>query len=228
MNGKKKITQISESLPLGLLLALSGGLMDAYSYVCRGKVFANAQTGNILLFAVNLSERNYLTAMRYFFPVLAFVAGIALAANVRHFFREARKLHWRQTSVMFEMVLLFFVSFLPQSRNLLANCLTSFACGIQVEAFRKIEGTALATTMCIGNLRTATQSLCEWIYARDRENAKKVLLAYGMIGVFAVGAVLGNGCVARWNEGAIRVSCLILLSVFLLMFLEHRRENRQK
>lgn len=66
MNGKKKITQISESLPLGLLLALSGGLMDAYSYVCRGKVFANAQTGNILLFAVNLSERNYLTAQRYF------------------------------------------------------------------------------------------------------------------------------------------------------------------
>lgn len=129
---------------------------------------------------------------------------------------------------MFEMVLLFFVSFLPQSRNLLANCLTSFACGIQVEAFRKIEGTALANYDVHRQPETATQSLCEWIYARDRENAKKVLLGLWMIGVFAVGAVLGNGCVARWNEGAIRVSCLILLSVFLLMFLEHRRENRQK
>lgn len=225
MKSKKGTTQISESLPVGILLALSGGLMDAYSYVCRGKVFANAQTGNILLFAVNLSEKNWLTAMRYFFPVLAFAAGIALAASVRYFFKEAQKLHWRQTSVLFEIILLFFVSFLPQSRNLLANCFTSFACGIQVETFRKIEGTALATTMCIGNLRTATQSFCDLIYTRDRASARKALLACGMIGVFAVGAVIGNGCVVSWREGAIRVSCLLLLAVFLLMFLEHKRDR---
>ncbi|MBC8862671.1 DUF1275 domain-containing protein, partial [Escherichia coli] len=42
--------QISESIGLGLLLALAGGFMDAYSYIERGQVFANAQTGNILLF----------------------------------------------------------------------------------------------------------------------------------------------------------------------------------
>lgn len=37
--------QISESIGLGLLLALAGGFMDAYSYIERGQVFANAQTG---------------------------------------------------------------------------------------------------------------------------------------------------------------------------------------
>ena len=30
------------------LLTLSGGLQDAYTYLRRGKVFANAQTGNIV------------------------------------------------------------------------------------------------------------------------------------------------------------------------------------
>lgn len=39
-----KTKQISESLRLGLLLALAGGFMDAYSYIERGGVFANAQT----------------------------------------------------------------------------------------------------------------------------------------------------------------------------------------
>ena len=39
--------QISESIRLGAILALSGGFMDAYSYMERGEVFANAQTGNI-------------------------------------------------------------------------------------------------------------------------------------------------------------------------------------
>ena len=53
--------QISESIGLGTILALSGGFMDAYSYIERGKVFANAQTGNMLLFGVNLSEGNYQT-----------------------------------------------------------------------------------------------------------------------------------------------------------------------
>ena len=37
-----KAKQISESIELGALLAISGGMMDAYSYIERGEVFANA------------------------------------------------------------------------------------------------------------------------------------------------------------------------------------------
>lgn len=59
--------QISESIGLGLLLALAGGFMDAYSYIERGQVFANAQTGNILLFGINLSEGNWAIAIQYFY-----------------------------------------------------------------------------------------------------------------------------------------------------------------
>ena len=40
---------MSESWPTVALLTFSGGLQDAYSYCVRGKVFANAQTGNIVL-----------------------------------------------------------------------------------------------------------------------------------------------------------------------------------
>ena len=53
---KKKNSQMSSSLAVGILLALAGGFMDAYSYMARGHVFANAQTGNILLVAVAISE----------------------------------------------------------------------------------------------------------------------------------------------------------------------------
>ena len=41
--------QMSESFVVGILLCLCGGFQDAYTYVCRDKVFANAQTGNIVL-----------------------------------------------------------------------------------------------------------------------------------------------------------------------------------
>ena len=96
--------QVSETVRLGLLLALSGGLMDAYSYLFRGEVFANAQTGNILLFSVNLSQGNWGMVKEYGCPVLAFGAGIALAFLIRqHFQRRNIRLHWRQIGVLIEI-----------------------------------------------------------------------------------------------------------------------------
>ena len=79
--------QMSESIVVGLLLSLSGGLMDAYSYLFRGEVFANAQTGNILLFSVYLSRGQWLAALHYLLPVLAFSLGIGFAAVTRHLCR---------------------------------------------------------------------------------------------------------------------------------------------
>jgi uncharacterized membrane protein YoaK (UPF0700 family) len=42
-------TQTSESFRLSALLSFSGGLQDAYTYNVRGGVFANVQTGNVVL-----------------------------------------------------------------------------------------------------------------------------------------------------------------------------------
>ena len=47
--------QMSESVRIGIFLTMAGGFMDAYSYICRGKVFANAQTGNIVLLGQSLA-----------------------------------------------------------------------------------------------------------------------------------------------------------------------------
>lgn len=147
---------------------------------------ANAQTGNILLFGVNLSEGNFKMAIHYFLPVLAFALGIALAEIVHT--KELEILHWRQAAVLIEAVMLVGVSFFPLSLNLLANSLTSFACGIQVESFRKIRGNGIATTMCIGNLRSGTQNLCNYFHNKDIEYFKSSLLYYGII------AMLCNRC----------------------------------
>ena len=123
--------------------------MDAYSYLCRGEVFANAQTGNILLFGVNLSMGHWSKALQYVCPVLAFAIGIAAAEFVRRKFTNRKHVHWRQIIVFCEAVIVFGVMFIPQELNLLANSLTSLACGAQVESFRKIQGNGMATTMCV-------------------------------------------------------------------------------
>lgn len=51
--------QMSDSFRIGAILAAVGGFLDAYTYLARGQVFANAQTGNIVLLGVHLSEGDF-------------------------------------------------------------------------------------------------------------------------------------------------------------------------
>ena len=45
---------MSEAFLTAAFLSISGGLQDAYTYLARGNVFANAQTGNIVLLSHQL------------------------------------------------------------------------------------------------------------------------------------------------------------------------------
>ena len=47
---------MSESLLTAPLIIFSGGLQDACIYLCRGKVFASAPTGNIVLCSAYLFD----------------------------------------------------------------------------------------------------------------------------------------------------------------------------
>ena len=219
----KQTRQMSETIKLGILLALSGGFMDAYSYIQRDQVFANAQTGNMLLFGVNLSEGNLRGALHYFFPVFAFAIGIAIAELVRA--KERDLLHWRQVAVLFEGIILVGVAFIPLDMNLIANSLTSFACGIQVESFRKIRGNGIATTMCIGNLRSGTQNLCNFIRKKDKEDFKKAVLYYGIIVCFVTGAVIGNFFIHMFHERTILCCSVVLFFSFFLMFIDYEKDD---
>lgn len=199
--------------------------MDAYTYIGRGQVFANAQTGNILLLGINLSEGRWVMALRYFFPVFAFVFGIALSDILRYRFKDnPGMIHWRQITILAAALVLVLVAFIPRPLDLLANCLVSFSCGIQVESFRKINGTSMATTMCIGNLRAATEYFTEYACFHDLKAGRKSGLFLGMIVVFVVGAVLGNTCVLIWKEPAILVSAGLMFTGFLLMFIRKEDE----
>lgn len=212
-----KKAQIFESLPLAIILTLSGGFMDAYSYLSRGKVFANAQTGNIVLFGTSLANGDYPSALRHFVPILAFAIGIAAAELARHRFKVRNRFHWMQIVVLIEAAIFFGVAFMPQSLNLLVNSLISLACGAQVSSFRKVIGYSMATTMCIGNLREAVSSACGYLFSKNKLDLKRAGFFAGMIGIFALGAIIGDLFIKLWQEYAIMVSGVLMLAATLLM-----------
>lgn len=216
--------QESESIELAVLLALSGGIMDAYSYLVRDHVFANAQTGNMLLFGVNLATGDWVQCLHYAVPVVCFAAGIALCHTIKIVATEEH-LHWRQMALIIEAVLLVVVGFVPEGRSLYANGLTSFACGIQVQAFRKFHGRPLATTMCIGNLRSGTQALVTYASDRDQKQLRGGLLSFFVIACFVLGAVIGNWAIPALGTHMIWVAPVLLAVSFLILFVD--REKRR-
>lgn len=216
--------QESESIELAVLLALSGGIMDAYSYLVRDHVFANAQTGNMLLFGVNLATGDWAQCLHYAVPVVCFAAGIALCHTIKIVATEEH-LHWRQMALIIEAVLLVVVGFVPEGRSLYANGLTSFACGIQVQAFRKFHGRPLATTMCIGNLRSGTQALVTYASGRDQKQLRGGLLSFFVITCFVLGAVIGNWAIPALGTHMIWIAPVLLAVSFLIMFVD--REKRR-
>ena len=213
--------QMSESFVTAMFLSLSGGLQDAYTYFFRGKVYANAQTGNIVLLSQHLFTGDFLKALHYLIPLVAFASGILAAELFREHFQSLKALHWRQMIVLAEILLLFSVGFFPQELNLLANAVVSFSCAMQVQTFRKVNGYAYASTMCIGNLRSGTESLS--IYLRDRNIGalKKTAHYYGIILIFAIGAGIGGVCSLHIGIRAIWASSVLLAIVCAMMVREH-------
>lgn len=210
--------QRSESFPVGALLALSGGLLDAYTYVARGGVFANAQTGNMVLLGLRLSEGRWHEALRYLIPILAFAAGVLVADWMQSKWKHSRTVHWRQLVLGLECVLLFAIGFIPSGAwDASVNILVSFVCALQVESFRTMHGLTYATTMCTGNLRSGTELLFRYFQEKNPHLLKNGLKYYAIIAFFILGAAAGFYADHLLQEHSVWIPCAILIVVFLLL-----------
>ncbi len=210
--------QPSESIFNMAILSVSGGLQDAYTYATRGGVFANAQTGNIVLLSQNLLDGDFAAVMRYLLPLASFSFGIAAAEYIRDRFLCHSRLHWRQVVLAVEILILLLVGFLPARWDLVANSMVSLACAMQVQAFRKIDGYAFASTMCIGNLRSGVESLYHLCRGRGQQSGRKAACYFGVILLFFIGAGLGCLSVPVLGHRTIWLSGILLLIAFCKMF----------
>ena len=210
--------QPSESMLTISFLSLSGGLQDAYTYIERAGVFANAQTGNIVLLSANILEGNRGKILHYLIPLIFFSLGVMAAEMIRTHFREDGRLSWQQAVLVCEICLLFTVGLLPSGITVLANAIVSFACAMQVQTFRKIEGCSFSSTMCIGDLRSGVEALYSWHSTKNREALRKAVRYFGVILFFAAGAGIGAFGVPYLGVHTIWASCALLTICFILMF----------
>ena len=198
---------------VSLALATVGGFLEAYTYVTRDGVFANAQTGNIARMGLNLAQGNILLTLRYLIPVIAFMAGVTLSLQLRRLRQD-----WERVILLLEIALLFLVGLIPAgSLNMLATVTVSFVCALQVESFRKFGENAFASTMCTGNLRIATEHLNRYFADKSRTELNTALQYYGIDLVFACAVLVGYWVTRAFGVRAVWFSILIPAALLVLL-----------
>jgi uncharacterized membrane protein YoaK (UPF0700 family) len=210
---------MSESYLVAALLSVTGGFLDAYTFVSRDGVFANAQTGNFARLAIGIANGSWEMAIRYLIPIIFFIIGVSVAIWISHRVSSNGYLHWKQYTIILEIILLMIVSWIPYGKfsNICANILISFTCAIQAESFRKVLGTPFASTMCTGNLRNATEYINQFFINKEKTFLQKSVQYFGIDILFVLGAVAGTFATKMFQTRATIFCCILLFVVVLLM-----------
>ena len=218
-------THLGESLLVASFLTFAGGLLDSYSYLIRGQVFANAITGNMVLLGINLSSGHWLNCGKYLFAISAYGAGILVANIIRDKKRLPWDLTWKQFELVLEIAVLLSVAFIPTTGdwNLLVNGMISFVCAMQAIAFRHVHGLPFVSTTCTGNLRSGTNALFSGLFHHDPEEIKKARQYYFVIGAFVAGAFIGAFIFRNASPYEVLGIPAVLFVVLLLVTVEARK-----
>lgn len=206
-----------------MLLAAVGGFLDAFTFI-RFAVFANAQTGNVVLLAVNVSAGHWHAALARLAPIVAFVMGVLSVETLAR--PGVRRLLRRPLPIVLgvEILGLLVVSTLPRDAPQLAITVTvSFVAAIQFATFRTMAGQVYATVLTSGNLRSAVVHLHHWVVDRDTEARTNAARFSKVIAAFAAGAVSSGLITPRIDNLAAAVPAALLIGVLVLVLVETRR-----
>ena len=218
----KEHTPGSRLLLTGILLTIAGGFLDAYTYVTRGGVFSNAQTGNIVKLSMCLANGDFARAYHFLMPILAFVAGVLVALIIETHHMKHDIPHVRRTVLIIEMATLVAVSFMSDEFNTLANIMISFVCAMQITAFKQFAGEAFATTMSTGNLRKLVNSSYQAFHTKEKEDINRSLIYLVIILSFVAGGVLGCLLTKSLGNLSVYVPVSLMLVCFIIITIKRK------
>src|ERR1700678_981927 len=213
----KELPDVSGLLTIACVFAMAGGYMDAYAYLAHGHVFANAQTGNVVLFSVFASGGQWAQAARHLPPIAAFALGVAAAKllGVR-----LQKRAFRATLIcqVFELVTLAVLAVVGgRFPDACVVPMISFVAAIQFTSFRSIGPWSFNSAMITANLRDATSGLVLWMAGREAtENRDKAIALNLICFCFLLGALFG-GFYTRVEEKHALAPCVAIVAIGFLL-----------
>ncbi len=199
-----------ETLLQGVLLASVGGYLDALTFVRFG-VFANAQTGNVVLLGVDAAAAHWHAAFVRLTPVLVFVVGVMIVEQLGRMAAYQRLRRPLRIALGVEIVGLAIAAALPDDTpKLVVIIIITLVCSIQFSVFRTLVDTPYSTLLASGNLRTMAVQLHKRFVVRDASAGAQGARFAAVVVAFAVGAAIGALLTKHLGNAAAAVPAAVL------------------
>jgi len=220
------------TLPVAALLITAAGMLDAFTYVGYGGVFANAMTGNIVLLVVRLAKGEIPGSLPFAAPIIAYLCGVAVAHALKE--KPLRRLipSPARLSLGLEIAFLIVVAFLPKGvPDMLVVTGIAFVAALQATAFTRLGEFAYTSVTTSANLRHFAGATMAWlVFGQDgkkrRENRREALFFLCLCACFIGGALLGAMATLAFGHAAVWLP-VALLSVALAFCLPWTRAIRE-
>jgi uncharacterized membrane protein YoaK (UPF0700 family) len=207
------------TLWFALLLTLANGFLDAYTYVARGGVFANVQTGNVILFAIDVSEAQIAAALAHVWPLLAFIAGVALASHIKSGRAERVVPHPLRWTMAVQAGALAIIGCVPDTvPHSWVTVPISFLAAMQIGLFRTVSDLAYLPVATTGNMMRLVEAGYDGFVERNAEGRRGFRVYGALILTFAGGAVVGAIATRAWGVHAVWLPA-VFLAVTLVLFI---------
>ncbi len=215
----------SSSLRVAALLTVSNGFLDVYTIMTHG-VFATAQTGNVVLFFVDLVRPAAGDPLPHLWPILIFLVGVLVASVLKTEAINRRIRVPLRYALLIQIGLLVVVSVLPaRAPALLITMLIPFGTALQLTLFRLVRSSNYVSIASTGNLMRVT----EYAFAglRDRQPSDFALLRlYSSILIsFLAGAAIGAVTTDWWGLRACWVAVAVITLALAMFFVDDYRET---
>jgi len=216
-------TERTHTLWFALLLTLTNGFMDAHTFYVRGGVFANVQTGNVIFFAIDLSERHVTAALAHAWPILAFLVGVAVAATIKSGRVERLVPHPLRWTMLVQVLALVAIGFVPVT--VAHNYVTipiAFLAAVQMGLFRNIGDLAYLPVATTGNLMRFVEAGYDGFVDRNAASRRACGIYGTLIVGFAGGALVGAFASRAWSAHAIWLAAGFLAVTLVLFIVDER------
>jgi uncharacterized membrane protein YoaK (UPF0700 family) len=217
------------SLRLGMVLSLTGGFLDAFTFLHHSGVFATAQTGNIVLIGVQAATGQWSGALRHVPPLLAFVAGVATAETMLHPRVTPLVLRPRRAALVAELVVLACVGALPDLIGSTAIVvLVAYVSAMQNATFGVLRRWSVNTVIATGNLSTATRAAYRALVLGEPGAGEQARLFGTICLTFLAGAVLGGFATHRLGNAAVWLAAALVAAALLLFVVDEAWVGRRR
>ncbi len=202
-------------------LIFTGGFWGAYTYILKGGVFCNAQTGNVVLMAISLGSASWGRAIYYLIPISAYIMGAFISELLPNTIKHTFSIRWDTLLILIEMAAVFFLGFLPETLPVQISQVTiNFIASMQYNTFRQAEGTPVATTFVTNHIRQLGIGLAKELQHRHTDNTvphQKMMKHFYMVLFFIIGCASGTVACHLFYGKAIWITLIPLMILFITL-----------